>query len=207
MGHQVNTNLPKLLILLIQANEQKQQQKYQEGIALYLRAIELFGEDGDLYTAIADCYFRLANNPRETGENFKEAVEWMKKSVALAPNDARFHALLAYYYQVGTLEYEQAADEYRKSLEINPNNVWSLVGAASLYGTPEEVVTLTEAIRWLETATQLDAENPNHYARLGELYHEADRISDAKDAWRRSLSRSQPLTTGYVLMIRENLRD
>lgn len=205
MNHQNDTDLLRLLDLLIEANEKKNQKHYEGAIGLYLKALELFGEDSDLYAAIADCYFSWASDPSESGENYVAAIDWLNRAVTLSSNDARLHFHLAEYYQLGTLEYEQAAKAYRKTIELNPNYVSALVGGASLYGVPEKVVTLTEAIKWLEAATQLDPDNPNYLARLGEFYKEAGRVADAENAWRKSLICARPLGQGYVQLISTNV--
>lgn len=182
-----------LVTLLLKANELRRQQNYQAALKLYLRALEQSEESIELLTIIAFCYLALAEP--------QKAVVWMEKAVALAPNNARLHADLAEYHSLGTLDYEQAAREYRKAIELNPNDIRALVGAAALYGVPEEVVTLDEAISWLERATQLKPDDPNYHARLGELYYKAGRLLDAEWEWLRALSCSRPLDPGYAQII------
>ena len=192
------------LSLLVRANKLKSEGDEQAALMLYFEALERFGESAELLAAIADCYFSLAlGNPDETGENYERAISWMKRAIALAPNDPRLHAHLAQFYELGTLEYEKAAEEYRKAIELNPNDVWTLFNAASLYGVPEEVVSLEEAINWLERAVQLEPDDPIYHARLGEFYYKAGRVSDAEREWRRALLCPRPLDIGYVRMIEE----
>jgi len=68
---------------------------------------------------------------------------------------------------------------------------------------PEQVVTLEEAINWLERAVQLEPDNPNYHARLGEFYREAGRPLDAMREWIRALLCPRPLDPGYVQMVEE----
>lgn len=183
-----NQLIKNMTSLLIQANELRRQKTYQEALTLYLKIYEQSKEDVDMLTVIAFCYFAL--------NNFEEAVAWLKKAIALAPNDDNLHTDLAEYCAVGTLDYEQATEEYRKAIEINPNNTRALVGAAALYGVPEEVVTLNEAINWLEFATKLEPDDPNYHFRLGEFYRKADRILDGIQEWHKALLCTQPLDPG-----------
>lgn len=195
---------PRALIgLLLRANELKRQEDHRSALALYLEALEKFGESADLLDMVASCYYSIAlRNPHESGQNYREAVAWVERAIALAPHDARLYAALAEYHWLGTVDYEQAAWAYRKAIELNPNDARTLANAAALYGVPEEVVTLSEAIDWLERATQLEPDDPNYHARLGQLYHEAGRAVDAEREWLRALLCSRPLDPGYAQIIK-----
>jgi tetratricopeptide (TPR) repeat protein len=192
----------QLLEQLLRANELRRQKQYQAAITFYLQVIERFGAHAYVLATIAHCYTSLAYaNADESGRNHQEAVVWMEKAVTIAPNDARLHAILAQYYQLGINDYEQAAREYRKAIDLNPNDVWALTSAASLYNVPENVITHDEAINWLERATQLEPDDPNYLARLGELYYDANRLQDAQRAWLSALLCPQSLDAGYAEMI------
>jgi cytochrome c-type biogenesis protein CcmH/NrfG len=80
------------------------------------------------------------------------AVTWAKKAINLAPANSQFHDILGEVQSLGTLEYQEAAQAYRRSIELDPNNLLALVGGAALFGVPEDVVTLDEEIKWLEKA-------------------------------------------------------
>ena len=196
----------KSVALLGRANSLRQEKDYKAAIALYLEFIKYFGENADLLAAIAGCYFAFAvGNPNEVGRNFEEAVSWMEKAVELAPNDARLHADLAQYYSLGLTDYEKAAQEYRRAIDLASNDVMALAGAASLYGVPEQVVTLDEAIGWLEKSIELEPRNPNHFFRLGELYREAARLQDAERVWFRALVCPWPLDPSPTQVIESTL--
>jgi tetratricopeptide (TPR) repeat protein len=196
MTNKLSSNTVLSADQLLQANELKRKKEYKEVISLYIKEIERVGENADLYAAIAICFFSLAlRNPDETGENHNEAIAWMRKAIALAPDDSRMHAHLGQFYELGTLDYDQAALEYRKAIELSPYDVRILFDATSLYGPPESVVTLDEAINWLERAVRLEPDNPNYHVRLGDLYREAGQLSDAKLEYLRALLCPKPLDT------------
>jgi len=190
-----------LIDVLIRANELRRQGDYSAALTLYLGLLDRFRESTDLLAnllaEIASCYDSLTR--------FDEAVAWVEKAIALAPNDAHLHDLLAEIHWLGTLDYEQAAREFRKAIELNPNDARVLGNAAALYIVPEGVVALEEAINWLERAVQLEPNNPRHHAHLGEYYYKAGRIEDAKRAWVIALLCGPPLEPGYAQKIKEFL--
>jgi tetratricopeptide (TPR) repeat protein len=82
-----------------------------------------------------------------------------------------------------------------------PTDVTALTGAASLYGLPENVVSLQEAIGWLEYATQLEPDDPNYHFRLGQLCFEAGRAAKAKKEWLRALTCPKPISLSQARTI------
>jgi tetratricopeptide (TPR) repeat protein len=187
-------NSQELINLLGKANELRRKKDYKAAITLYLESVKHVGESAELCAVIAGCYFAFAiENPGETGQNFENAISWIEKAIKLAPDSAYLHTDLAQYYSLGVLDYEKAAQEYRIAIDLAPKDVVALVGAASLYGVPEGVVALEEAINWLEQVTQLDSRNPNHFFRLGQLYYEAGCLQDAVGVWFKALVCPRPL--------------
>lgn len=205
MSNQSFNEPEEAIRLLTQANEARLQGECESSLALYLQAREQFGENADLLAVIASCYFSLAGKPTETGRNLNETVSWMERAVALRPDDARLHTMLAEYYSLALLDYERAASEYRNAIELNPTDVSALVGGAALYGVPEEVVRLDEAIIWLERVIQLEPNDPNYHFRLGDFYRLARRQDDAKREWSRALLCPRPLDPGPNNTIKASL--
>jgi Flp pilus assembly protein TadD len=179
--------------LLVKANNLRCRQEYRAATRLYVTAIGRYGESMDLLAELGFCFFAL--------NEFDQAVACAERAVALAPKDTRAHTDLATYLSLGTVDLAGAAREYRRAIELDPQNVRALLGAASLYGVPEHAVSLEEAIGWLERVTELEMDNPNWHARLGQLYYEARRVTDAERAWRRALLCTDALGEGYVEII------
>lgn len=203
MVDQHESRFDEQLALLLRVNTLRQQGAFLEAITLCREGIEGPGGTPDLLALVAECYYALAlSNPMETGENYQSAIDWMTKASAARPDEARFHASLAEYYWLGSLDYERAAQEFRKAILLAPNRVATFRGAVALYGVPENVVTLEEATGWLERAARLEPDDPNLHAHLGELYLQAGRLPEAKLAWRRALLCPKPPDPGYTRSIR-----
>lgn len=64
-------------------------------------------------------------------------------------------------------EYDRAADEYRKSLEINPRSTFSHYSLGTIYAEEED---WENARKEFETVARLDPENPIVHKDLGSLY-------------------------------------
>lgn len=196
------SDLLQLFKLLKEANKLKLQKEYETAIKLYMQVVGVPSSRADIFASIAFCYFALAfGNPHETGKNFVRAINWMEKAVMLAPNDSCLHTDLAHYCWLGILDYPRAAEEYRNAIELNPNNIRALVEGATLYGVPENVVSLEEAVEWLERAVQLEPNDPRPHFGLGKLYYELGRIQDAQQEWFKALLCPQPLDKGSAEMI------
>lgn len=196
----------ELLKLLIQAYEHQQQKDNREALVLYHKAVERFGANPHLFVAIALCHYRLTVDSRESEpDHGREAISWMSQAVTMEPNRGAWHYLLGEMYQIIMNDYEHAAQEFRRAIELNPHNAQELFNAASLYEYPEKVVTLEEVIGWLEHATEVAPQDPHCRFRLGEFYHRAGRSSEAEEEWIVALSwcSQTPYYQGFIGTIRE----
>lgn len=199
-------NFPKFLKPLLQANQLRQKREYRLALEIYHQVIGQFGETDVLDQTLAHCYFELGlYESDESG--FKYAIVWMKKAIALTPENSQLHADLGQFHALGTLEYKEAANEYKVAIEIDPNNEKALVGGAALYGVPEEVVTLDEAINWLERVVRIAPNDPNYHFRLGMLYHEAGRLPEAEIELLKALLCARPLDPSPAQTINNVMSD
>ena len=192
-------NQDKQLEKLITANQLRFENNLKGALALYQELASQEDVDIHVTVVIALTYFRFAmTNEEETGENYIHAIDWLQRAIALQPGNANFHVALAEIFDLGILEYERAATEYRKALDYNPYLVSALVGGAALYGVPEDVVSLEEAINWMEQAIKLQPDDANLHARLGDLYHRAGQKMEARNESLRALLCSKPLNPRSV---------
>ncbi len=193
-----------ILSILVRANEDRQHGNYQQAIARYEEVITLSGESAAVDSVIAACYYAMAMSEHGTSQDGDEAIMWLKKALALSPDDASLYARLGEYYWLITYDYKQALQSYYRALELDPCNAKAMLGIAALYGIPEQVVTLEEAIRWMERAVQLSPDDPNLYIRLGNLYLEAGQQSRAREMWLRALSCPKTLAPDMIRAILEH---
>lgn len=196
MTNYTKAHSSKLIELLIQANQLRQKREYRQALKIYHDVIEQFGETADTAQTLAHCYFQLGFYESDDASSiYQLAITWIKKAITLSPTNSRLHVDLGEFHSLGTLEYQEAAQEYKAAIELDPNNVRALVGGAALYGLPEEVVTLNEAIAWLERVVQLEPNDPNYHFRLGTLYHQANHLSGSESEWLKALLCPRPLDT------------
>ena len=185
---------------LLEANRLRSAGNHRAALAAYLRILELSGESAHLCAVIADCHFMMAVG-HGAAEHFPEAVNWMERAVALAPGEGRLHAHLGQYYSTAVLDYGRSAAEYREAIRLSPYDHSALVGAAGLYGVPEGVVSLDEAIGWMEWAVQLEPDEAWYHDRLAELYQESGRVTDSKREGIRALLCAWPLDLTHARFV------
>lgn len=204
MTDQFTENASELIRWMVQANQHRQALEYRKALNIYHKLTEEFGETSGLDQSLASCYFHLGLDERDE-DNFRKAVIWITRAIALLPNNSQLYYFLGWYHSSGTLNYEAAIQAFRTAIEINPNNVHALVSGAFLYGVPEDVITLDKAIVWLERAVQLEPDNPNYHYNLGMLQNEAGQLFKAEQEWMDALSCSRPLEASLSMTIMKRL--
>jgi adenylate cyclase len=101
--------------------------QYEKGIAEAKKSVEINPN-------YADGYSHIARHLHYVGRN-EEAIELIKKAMRLNPFPPSF-----YYYQLGycyfTMEqYEQAIEEFKKAIDLEPKNQPALVGLSASYSS------------------------------------------------------------------------
>ena len=115
----------------------------QTAIAAYTEAI---GLDPNYALAYANRSIALSDYAGDTSgpairESFDKAQADGLKAIALAPNMAEGHMALAYYFEIGTLDFTRANEEYEQALALAPGNARVL----QLYGRFAFIMDRTEA--------------------------------------------------------------
>lgn len=191
--------------LLLEINQSRINGDYLQAIQIGMKAIERFGETCELCELLSDLYFSLGvNSPVETGENYQNAIGWLKRAIKSNETDSHLYAKLGDIYWLGALDYSAAEEEYRRAISLDPYNRKALVNFAALYGSPDSTLSLSQAILYLTKAIELEPDDPNIYARLGELFYENENRSEANHNWLRALTCSKPLEEGFVRFINEH---
>jgi len=204
MNNHLSEEANDVIDLMIQANHYRQVGEYRKALDIYQDLIGNLGETSETDQLIACCYFQLGLYGDDE-DNYQEAVIWIERAIALSPMNSQLYVILGGFHSIGTLNYEASIKAYRTAINLNPNNVHALVSGAGLYGVPEDVVTLGEAINWLEQAVQIEPDNANYHLSLGVCYNKAGRLSKAKQEWLSALSCPRPLEAALSTTIRKLL--
>ena len=104
---------------------------FQQGLAYFQRALERDPEYAEALGGIAHAYTELA----ETGEMrpddaYPRAKQAAEKAIALDPDLADAHCMVAYVKMAYEFDWAGAEAEFKRALELNPNSA----DAADLYG-------------------------------------------------------------------------
>lgn len=129
----------------------------------------------------------------EAAQYYLCALDWIEKAIELESENGIFYALRGEIYSLGLLDYQKAIEAYRIAITKKPNDAWILSSAASLYDVPDTVVTLEEAIKWMESCIEIAPSEGIYRARLASLYKEAGRIPEMKTQLSAALLLSKPI--------------
>ncbi|MBA3913602.1 MAG: tetratricopeptide repeat protein [Acidobacteriales bacterium] len=106
------------------------------------------------YIGLADCYNLLREfSAMPADEAYPRALAAAQKAVELAPNSAEAHNSLAFASFWGFLRVADADREFRRALELEPNNTRAHHWYATFLA---EMNRLPEALNQIERARQLD---------------------------------------------------
>jgi len=164
----------------------------------YRVAAQLLREELDVSEKKADILWWLAKAefaisiiaPTANDESGHEAIMHIKQAIAIKSDDARYYYCLGdMYTHVAPPDYINAAVAFRKALKFTPSFYPALSALASLYGVPENVVSLPEAIVFCKKALSI---NPTRslwltlarlYEYAGEDYHAYEARLNSKFEW------------------------
>ncbi len=182
-----------LIELLVHANKLTSEYEWEAAIKLYRRVLAEVPDNSLIMARLADCYFHLGAGAGGFDQNSRQAIEWYQKAIELNPTSAELYYLLGNCYELLELDYKKAVQSFRRAVALNPNYVLALVAAASHYRDPEETVTVSEAINWLERAAAIQPDDGNIYHSLGRAYYETGRYEEAEATLLKALLCSTPL--------------
>jgi tetratricopeptide (TPR) repeat protein len=139
---------------------------------VYQRAIELKPDDGNLQ--------HWYSHYRMTGGRTEESLAASRRALALDPLDLTFNAHLGWHYLYAR-EYEQAAEQLLKTIELDPNYVTARLYLGFVY---EQQGMNEAAIAEFGKAAALSGEGrrPVMEAALGQAYAVAGKKAEARRA-------------------------
>jgi TolB-like protein/Flp pilus assembly protein TadD len=142
----------------------------QTAIAAYTQAI---GLDPNYALAYANRSVALSEYAGDASgpairESFDKAQADAQEAIALAPDLAEGHMALAYYFEIGALNFTQANEEYERALALAPGNARVL----QVYGRFASIMERSEAgIAALRRAVVLDPLNRDSRRSLGRVLY------------------------------------
>ena len=173
--------------LLVQANQLMSKHKWEDAAIQYQQAQEIIPDNSHIIAKLAECYFHLGARVGGFDKNSKQAISLYKQALKLDPTSAELYYLLGNCYELLELDYKKSVKYFKRALDFNPNYVPALVAAALHYKDPEETVTISESIEWLERAASIRVDDGNIYHNLGCVFIESGRYEEAKKALLRAL--------------------
>ncbi len=121
--------------------------------------------------------------------DYRQAISWIEKAISMDWSElgwdrkAQAYVNLGKSYQ-GVKDYPAALEQFRKAMEISPNNVIAYGGLGRCYYEMEEYRT---AVKYLEKAISLHTKESVDYVNLGHSYNELEEYSKAKEAFLKAL--------------------
>jgi len=122
----------------------------------------------------------LAFNASNVEKDLAKSVEYTKMRISLYPDDAIAHNNLGYiYYQLN--QFEDAAEEYKVAIHIDPNTYISYSGLTWIY--LEKLGKADSALVWSERMVSNNPQNVWGYVNLGAAWLCFDSLSRAEAAF------------------------
>lgn len=158
----------------------------EQSISYYKDAIHKDPTFAPAYLLLADAYGNLSSvyGGGTPGEARGKLLDAVQKALELDPELAEAHVLLANFYQ-REWNWSGSAAEFRRALELKPNNVPAISGFASWLvceGRAEE------GVAWSQRARELDPMNVEGLVNEGFLLFQARHYDDAIQILRDALA-------------------
>lgn len=171
---------------LIEAYELIRAHKHIDAIKIYKNLFKITNQYW-LAEAIGRAYIAIGEEHGDY-DAYLQAVKWIEKAVELDSGNAELHYLIGFLHFLHVNDEQKALSAFRQSLSIYPDHEGSLGLAAALFWNPAQVVTLEEAIGWLERLVEIKPDQPWPLINLASLYKKAELLSDAEECWAKALT-------------------
>ncbi len=112
-----------------------------------------------------------------------KGIEYTKRLTGLYPDDPAYHNNLGWYYQMAE-QYEDAVEEYKSAVKINPHQALSYGGLLWVY--LEKLGKTDSSIVWAERMISDNPLNAWAYAYLGSAWICADSLAKAETAFEKA---------------------
>ena len=161
----------------------------QKAVDYFTQAIVHDPGYSDAYVGLADCYNLLREySAMKSSEAYPRALAAARKAVELDDKSSQAHASLAFVSFWGTWDAETADREFRRAIELDPNNA----NAHHWYAPVLETMgRYTEGLTEIERAQELDPTSKSVLADKGIILYGMGRRREALDLLRQ-MEKAEP---------------
>jgi TolB-like protein/Tfp pilus assembly protein PilF len=131
-----------------------------------------------------------------------EAGRLAKQALTLAPDLAEAHVALGLFYYYGFREYEPALTEFRRAIELQPNNALALSFVAFVHRRQGK---WDRTLEELKRSIDLNPRDPYTMGGLAETYVFLRKWKEAEDAARRALTIDPHEATSMRMLLLSSL--
>ena len=161
----------------------------QKAVDYFTQAIVHDPGYSDAYCGLADSYNLLREfSAMKSSEAYPRALAAARKAVEFDDKSSRAHASLAFVSFWGTWDATTADREFRRAIELDPNNANAHHWYSPVLGT---IGRYTEALTEIERAQALDPTSKSVLADKGILLYEMGRQQEALDLLRQ-MEKAEP---------------
>lgn len=167
-----------------------------EAVALDPQFANAHALRGDVLTQLANAY---GKDPAESQRLKADALQTVKRAVALAPDSSFAFSRLGRVLSSITSDYAATDAAYRRSMELAPGNASALQG----YAYFAIRMGRTDALPAMERARELDPLNPSVLSTLGTIQYYSRRYDEARGSLLESMKRWDNRVTQDWLALNE----
>jgi DNA-binding winged helix-turn-helix (wHTH) protein/tetratricopeptide (TPR) repeat protein len=170
----------------------------QKAFVYFKEAIRIDPEYALAYAGLADHFHLVANynvmTPREASLKAKETI---LKALALDDTIAEAHVSLAYYREFSEWNWAEAEKEFRRAIELNPNNSW----AHQWYSIYLRLMARwDEATDEIRKAQEIDPLSPNINTTAASLLYFSHRYESAADELEKIIEFEPDFVTAHIYL-------
>jgi TolB-like protein/Flp pilus assembly protein TadD len=183
-------------ILALQYFNQGDAPNYRRSVQTYRKAIALDPHYAAAYAGLSIALYYLGD---ATGESARidESLEAAGRAVELAPDGPEGYAARGYVRATGSWDWQGALVDFKRALELNPNDLSTLRRYAATLG---DLGRLPECVAVLQRALAIDPANGPVWRSLGSTYTSVGEFDQAREAIQRYLALEPGNMQGLIVL-------
>jgi tetratricopeptide (TPR) repeat protein len=150
--------------------------RQEEAVSVFREGLQQNPNNADLHFNLGTAYDKLGR--------LDELVHEMEEAIRLDPKHADALNYLGYTYTERDMRLEEAVTLIQRALAVKPQNGYYLDSLAWAYF---KLGRLQEALKEMKRAVAVVPDDPVFFEHLGEIYLTNSLLTDAREAWLRSL--------------------